>query len=458
MKKKLNLVLILLFTVLFAYSLFIHFHIYSFSHTNVKENISYLSSDYFKGRLAGTIENIEVSTFIKTQFEKSGLLPYNGNFFDDFDTNYPHRINELPYLKVLDTKGSTIKEFKYGTDYKEEMLNFKKNYFTFGKKDSIKQTEGALQTSIGSDSFVFFVPTEGNLDFRSSFMGSDSRFQSMYIMVTQDTLKAIKSYIDKNYKISCYIPIDIKKATVSNVVGYIKGKDSSSPPVIISAHFDHLGTDLSSKVYGGAFDNASGISFLLELNKYITSLGKPDRNIIFTAFNAEEFGCLGSEHFVDKYKNEIKGAKVYNFDMIGSSKVPLSIMGGSKDSKSTPFMHSVSLTCANEKVAYKLIFEDASDHEAFRKNNIDAVTFCDSDLSKIHTPEDKAQYISTSAIDRCFKVASKEILNSAFSSNIFLIYNKTLLYGSGATGLILIISLLFQTQYIFSKFNLKRKK
>lgn len=444
MKKIITAFFLILSFFLLMYSINKYIKIHGFNHNNVKENITYLSSDYFKGRLSGTVENIEASAFIKKQFEENGLLPYGESYYDQFETDYPHRIDNTPFLKIFDGKGGLIKEFKYGVDYKEEMLNFKKNYFSFTKNNTIKQTEGAFQVVIGSDSFVFFVPSNNSLDFRSSFVASDTRFQSLYIMVTKDTLKEIKNYSEKNYKVSCYIPIDIKKTTLNNVVGYIKGKNTIAPPIIISAHFDHLGSDLSGKVYEGAFDNASGISFILELSKYISSLGKPDRNIVFAAFNAEEFGCLGSEHFVNKYSSVLKGAKVYNFDMIGSSNVPLSIMGGSKDSSNTPFMHSISLTCSNEKINYKLIFEDASDHEAFRKNNIDAITFCDADLSKIHTPEDKAIYISTSAIDRCFKVASKEILKTGFSSNIFLIYNKNLLIVFSISTLLILVLFILQ--------------
>ncbi len=45
---------------------------------------------------------------------------------------------------------------------------------------------------------------------------------------------------------------------------------------------------------------------MLELVKYIKSLGTPNRDIIFVSFNAEEFGCLGSKAFVDKYYSKIK--------------------------------------------------------------------------------------------------------------------------------------------------------
>jgi hypothetical protein len=451
LKKYILSFFLIIFTVVLSYSLYVYNHVDSFNHTEVKENISYLSSDYFKGRLAGTVENSEASAFIKNEFEKNGLLPFDGNYYDQFETNYPHRINQIPYLKIYDNKGGLIKEFKYGIDYKEEMLNFKKNTITFTNKNSIKQVEGALQVTVGADSFVFLVPSNNSLDFRSSFMGSDPRFQSLYIMVTKNTLSEMETYINKNYRISCYIPVDIKNTTLNNVVGFIEGKDPNAPPIIISAHFDHLGSDLSGNIYKGAFDNASGVSFLLELVKYVRDLGKPDRNIIFAAFNAEEFGCLGSEHFAIKYAAQLKGSKVYNFDMIGSSTVPLSIMGGSKDTDKTPFIHSVSQTCISEKVNYSLLFQDSSDHEAFRKNNIDAITFCDSDLSKIHTPKDTVQYISTSAIDRCFKVASKEILKNGFYSNAFLKYNKYILIFSSVGTLLFFVLFMLQVRKSYKK-------
>jgi len=430
--KKILISFFLIISLLFfTNSLNTYQNIYNFNHTSVKNNIEYLSSDYFKGRLAGTIENYEVTAFVKTQFEKLGLTPFNSDYYDPFDVNYPNRLEENPYLKILDKKGSLIKEYRYGVDYKEDMLNFKKNYVAFSNKDSIKSNDSVIQVTKGTDSFIFFTPSDNKLSFRSSFVNSNPDTQSMYIMLSKETLQDIKKYILKDYKISCFIPFDIKNTTINNVVGSIKGKDTNAPPIIVSAHFDHVGSDLSGTVYNGALDNASGIAFMLEFSKYIKSLGTPDRTIIFIGFNAEEFGCLGSEHFAQKYSSLLKGAKVYNFDMIGSSAVPLSIMGGKTDTDKTEFLRSVMSTCINEKIEYNFIFEDSSDHEAFRKNNIDALSFCDSDMSRIHTPEDKVSFIDIEAIDRCFKIASKEIIKNGFDNNPMLLYHKKIMIFSG---------------------------
>lgn len=430
-KKVLNLFFIIVFTFVFVKSLIVWKDIYDFKSKDVKSNIEYLSSDHFKGRLAGTFENHEVTAFVKNQFKQNGLIPFEGDYYDPFDANYPHKLEENPHLKIMDKDGDSIKEYKYGKDYKEEMLNFKKNTVEFTMNENVNEEKNALAVYKDNNSFLFFAPQDNVLTFRSSFMGTQPGYYSMYIMVTNNTLSEIKDYIKNGYKISCYIPFDIKKATLKNVTAYIKGKDSKKPPVVISAHFDHLGIDAGGTVYGGALDNASGISFIMELSKYVKSLGTPNRDIIFAGFNAEEFGCLGSEHFVQKYLKLLKGAKVYNFDMIGSSKVPLSIMGGKNDNNKTEFVRSLNSTLSKEKVNYNFVFEDSSDHEAFRKNNIDAVTFCDSDMSKIHTPEDKASYIDSDAIDRAFNVVSAEIIDEVFKGNFLLVYNKSIMISSG---------------------------
>ncbi len=196
--------------------------------------------------------------------------------------------------------------------------------------------------------------------------------------------------------------------------------------------------DLSNTIYRGALDNASGTAFVMELVKYIKALGTPDRDIIFAAFNAEEFGLLGSTAFVEQYAPKLKGSKVYNFDMIGSyDGIPLCIMGGKNDTNETPFIKELTKNFEEEKIYFNYLFEDASDHTAFRSKGIDAVTLCDNDMNRIHTPKDRIEYISSDAIKRAFSVVNKEVTKNGFCNNLIYIYDKELL------GISLITSLFF---------------
>lgn len=429
MIKKFQYILLVILCTLLSFSFQIYILTNSFDTNSVKEYIEYLSSDDLKGRLAGTIENDLTAIYVKNQFKRNNLLPYKDSYFQKFNTVSPHKSKDKPCLTVTDSEGFLIKEYKYSVDYKEDLLNFKKNNLSFTQNDKITWNNRRLQIEKGKDNFLFYTPEGNKLDFRSSFIYS-SPF-SMYIMATKNTLTELKNYLKEGYIINCFIPFETRKISLNNVTAYIKGKNPSSPPLILSAHFDHIGADLGGTVYTGALDNASGTAFLLELSKYVKSLGTPERDIIFVAFNAEEFGCLGSKSFVDSYKSSLQGSKVINFDMIGSDKsVPLYIMGGSKDTQNTPLIKETSSICSKNKIEFNYLFEDASDHEYFRKQGIDAITLSDSDTSRIHTPSDKSNYISSSSIERSFKVASQSIVKYGFKDNLLLIYYKELFWVS----------------------------
>ncbi|MDZ4957204.1 M28 family peptidase, partial [Clostridium perfringens] len=138
--------------------------------------------------------------------------------------------------------------------------------------------------------------------------------------------------------------------------------------------------------YCGALDNASGTAFLLEIQRTLASYGTPKRDIIFAALNAEEFGLLGSKNFAESNIDKLKGAEVINFDMIGSDGYPLTLMlGASYKDKDSELLKSVEKISKKNNVSTNVVYEDSSDHASFNNLGIDALSFCHSDMSKIHT-------------------------------------------------------------------------
>ncbi|MBP2032411.1 hypothetical protein J2Z42_001076 [Clostridium algifaecis] len=425
MKKFLLSLIITIFCIICSLSFENYYFIRPLNSNEVKNTVKYLSSDDFNGRLTGTLENYETINFIKNYFKDQNLIPYKNNYLQSFNVIYPRAVTGTPYLLVKDKNGFIVKQYKYAIDYKEDMVNFRYNNVSFKKGDNILWRGNNFQVQQGNNYFLFYNPQDDNVNFRSSFISNSPH--CMYIMIKKHTAQEINNYINKGYEISCFIPFEDEFTSTYNVLGYIKGKNQNLPPLILSAHFDHVGSDLAGTVYNGALDNASGTSFLLGLVKYINSIGKPERNIIIAAFNAEEFGCLGSKNFVKQYKNDLKGSKVINFDMIGSDKnVPISIMSGKFDTKNSSFVKEIAGLCNENKANFKYTFENCSDHEYFRAYGIDAVTLSDADMSRIHTPKDKSQYINTKSIDRCFNIVSKEIDSFAFGRNPYILYYKQL--------------------------------
>jgi Zn-dependent M28 family amino/carboxypeptidase len=90
-----------------------------------------------------------------------------------------------------------------------------------------------------------------------------------------------------------------------NVVGYLPGRHVARRDelVVFTSHYDHLGVGAPAEdgdsIYNGAYDNASGVSLLLEVAAALAALEDgPNRAILFMATAAEEQGLLGSMHYV----------------------------------------------------------------------------------------------------------------------------------------------------------------
>jgi Zn-dependent M28 family amino/carboxypeptidase len=106
-----------------------------------------------------------------------------------------------------------------------------------------------------------------------------------------------------------------------NVLALIEGSEKPDEYILISAHYDHLGTS-NDLVYTGANDNASGTAALIEIAaafKQAELKGySPKRSLIFVAFTGEEKGLLGSKYFVNNSPVPLQSIKTnLNMDMLG---------------------------------------------------------------------------------------------------------------------------------------------
>lgn len=457
-KKFLKIVFMIILSICLCvnfYSFLILTKLKAFNTNEIIDNITYLSSDNFNGRLSGSSENLEASYFIKNYFETLNLKPFNNSYFHSFEVNFPKETSSASHNLSIINNGKLIKDYKYGTDYKEDFLNFKSNYIEFNNNDNVYIFEKGIRINKENKNVIIYCNSNDSLDFRSSFIEESSI--DLAIVVTNSTLNDIKNYLSKGNTIQFSVPYTLSKTNINNVVSYIKGKDSSKPPVVIGAHFDHLGNDLTNTVYHGALDNASGTAMMMAMAKYIKNLGTPDIDVIFVAFNGEEFGLKGSTAFINENLDELKYSKVFNFDMVGApNNTPISIMGGSDDSKDTPLIKEFANILNKAKLNPNYIFEDASDHAPFRKNNIEAITITNSDTSKIHTPKDDISNIDKNSLDDCFKLSSSEIINNAFENNIFIKY-ADIVYKASSLFFILLISLFLFISHKDVKDNYKKR-
>ncbi|WP_445344122.1 M28 family metallopeptidase [Clostridium septicum] len=423
MKKKVSYYLLILFiTTALGFSIFFNITYSQFNSNNVKKNIANFSSQTYSGRLPGSDENNLVAEIIRKNFQDNKLTPLNDNYRENFNTVCPVKTNTQPYMQIS-TKGIVLEELKYGVDFKDDMINFKKNTITFSRADTVNIYTKSIDVITSDAKCLFYVNCKEDFSFRSSF-SSDFPYD-MVISVNTNTYNKILDSVRKGLEISVHVPFENEEKTISNVVGVLKGSSHKLPPLVLTAHYDHLGKDGLENLYSGALDNASGTSFLLELQRSLSTYGKPKRDIIFVALNAEEFGLLGSKEFAEKNIDKLHDAEVINFDMIGSEGYPLTFMQGlSFKDKDSKLLKSVEKIAKNKGVKTEVVYQDSSDHASFNNAGIDSLSFCHSDVSRIHTPNDTAEFISTNAIDTAYEVVEAKILGSSYGFLTRFFYSK----------------------------------
>lgn len=103
-----------------------------------------------------------------------------------------------------------------------------------------------------------------------------------------------------------------------NVIGYIPGTEDSTRFVMLTAHYDHLGT-LGKKVwFPGANDNGVGVAMLLQLAAHYAE-NPPPYSVAFMAFGAEEAGLVGSRFYTENPYFPLSDIElVFNIDLVGT--------------------------------------------------------------------------------------------------------------------------------------------
>lgn len=111
-----------------------------------------------------------------------------------------------------------------------------------------------------------------------------------------------------------------------NMIGVITAKTPSKRWRIITAHYDHLGSQ-GSHYYPGADDNASGVAALLSIAAQWQLAPMDEVNLMLVATDAEEPGLYGAYALVEQLKKRpnMQIELALNLDMIGHPSRPQAI-------------------------------------------------------------------------------------------------------------------------------------
>jgi len=193
-----------------------------------------------------------------------------------------------------------------------------------------------------------------------------------------------------------------KKHTGHNVVVKINGSKYPEHYLVLSAHYDHLGTR-DGKIYNGADDNASGTAALLSLFQHFQQ-NPPKHTIIFAFFDAEELGLKGADRFVEDPPVDLDKILLnINLDMISrNDQQTINICGTYDFPKLLSPMKKVikksELTVTKMHEGPEATGADnwtmSSDHGMFFRKGIPYLYFGVEDHPGYHKPEDDFEFIT----------------------------------------------------------------
>ncbi|HJS00268.1 MAG TPA: M28 family peptidase [Flavobacterium sp.] len=228
-----------------------------------------------------------------------------------------------------------------------------------------------------------------------------------------------------------------------NIWAYIEGSEKPDEVIVLSAHYDHVGTK-NGNIFYGADDDASGTVALLEIAQAFQLAKKeghaPKRSILFLHFTGEEHGLHGSRYYSENPLFPLKNTVAnVNIDMIGrrdeahaDSNNYIYLIGADRLSSELDQI----CTEANEKyvglkIDYKYNarndpnrFYERSDHYHFAKNNIPSVFIFNGTHADYHRKTDTPDKIEYDALTKRTQLAFNIIWELANRENRIVVDKK----------------------------------
>ncbi|MFT6631811.1 MAG: hypothetical protein ACJAS4_001772 [Bacteriovoracaceae bacterium] len=329
-----------------------------------------------------------------------------------------------------------------------------KNAISHGAKGILLVSDPLSNANYPEETTPFFNGSEGGGSRFSIISGKiTNSFLNNFLPVGTNTLmlqkKIAASQVPFSFSLNkkANLSVHLKKTTgrVSNIVGVLKGSDStfSKEVIVIGAHMDHLGHGGESsmdptkegEIHNGADDNASGTALVVQLAMKIKLLN-PKRTYVFALFNAEEMGLLGSSHFVEMWQGRYLSTHgeivaMLNYDMVGRYQKETSVMGTDSalnlgwKKLLTPITSSINLSLKKEALG-------SSDHASFINQKIPSLFFTTGAHEDYHTSNDTFEKLDYKAM----KALSKYSMNlvKEMELNPKLAFNPTYTTGNGQGG------------------------
>lgn len=299
----------------------------------VRETVSWLAADERMGRNTGSPELVAAGEWIAARFQAAGLVPLQeGNWTHEFPLPGHWLDSREVQLKLVRKLGNDTKEFVLVADRDVRLRSAADSVSGTDERCTVALFDNAaLQRLLASDSgrapIVVEIaedhPNWQNAAGRRGVLGPKRQASRPIFYVKQGLLPPNEEGKEPATWTATWSTAAPEAAELPqhNVLGLLRGTTKKDEYVIVSAHYDHIGTGAAvggDAINNGADDNATGTTGVLLLAEALAKLPAPQRSILFVCFTGEERNLLGSKAFVARPPVPLdKIAVVLNLEMLG---------------------------------------------------------------------------------------------------------------------------------------------
>jgi hypothetical protein len=227
--------------------------------------------------------------------------------------------------------------------------------------------------------------------------------------------------LDLRVRMETVTKVDVRVET-ANVAGAFPGVDPQigHEVIVVGAHIDSTADPYW--VSPGADDNASGVAAMLELARLMARVGRrPDRTVVFVAFNSEETGCAGSYRYVYTLPNmypAMDTVAMFNLDMVGSGDATRILVAGNIEMERLPLGMLVFNAIHDDRLPYEVVLDEGttlSDQQYFAEIGVPSALIMTLGVHEhYHQQDDFAHYVKPENMEAAVRVVWAALRRLAF--------------------------------------------
>ncbi|HYE09616.1 MAG TPA: hypothetical protein VEF53_05505 [Patescibacteria group bacterium] len=209
---------------------------------SINNHIRYLSSDSLQGRLVGTDGNKKAEDYIVKTFKDLGIQPYSP---EDYLQTYKHKtlvFNNNSLISIANENKKQV-SFTYGEDYLESAVVQDSYMCTVtNDKNDINMNDSFIVLNNNAEIGNFISKAKGILvksETLKKYTSSAREKGTPIIQISEKMYNYLSNTSNLSVTYNC--SYSTKKFDANNVIGLIPGSKHEKA-LILSAHFDHVGT------------------------------------------------------------------------------------------------------------------------------------------------------------------------------------------------------------------------